>query len=189
MKALSRAVIALSLAMLLASVSRGADVGGVRLEDKTSVAGQELVLNGAGIRTRLVFKVYVASLYLPRRASDLAAVLAQAPRRIQLTMLRGLSADQFADALNDGLEANNSPAELAAVKAQTDQLLGIMKGFKEVREKDVIALDFVDGATRISWNGDAKGSIPGAAFNQALTRIWLGDKPVQPDLKQALLGG
>src|SRR5262249_53555794 len=139
--------------------------------------------------TRLVFKVYVASLYLPRRANDLPAVLAQAPRRIQLNLLRALSADQFVDALNEGLEANNSPAELAAVKVQTAQLLGIIKTFKEVNEKDVISLDFVDGATRISWNGEAKGSIPGPAFNQALTRIWLGDKPAQPDLKQALLGG
>jgi long-chain acyl-CoA synthetase len=38
-------------------------------------------------------------------------------------------------------------------------------------------------------NGAAKGTIPGDAFNVALTRIWLGDKPVQADLKKALLGG
>lgn len=186
--AFTRVTIAATLALLCIGAS-GAEVAGIKLEDKATLAGQELNLNGAGLRTRLMFKVYVASLYLPRRATDLPGVLAQAPRRIQLTMLRALSADQFADALNEGLEANNSAAELGAVKAQTDQLLGIMKAFKEVKEKDVIALDFVDGGTRISWNGDAKGSIPGAAFNQALTRIWLGNKPAQPDLKQALLGG
>jgi hypothetical protein len=188
MNILTRVIIAAALVLLVAG-ARGAEVAGIRLDDKATLAGQELSLNGAGLRTRLMFKVYVASLYLPKRATDLPGVLAQAPRRIQLTMLRALSADQFVDALNEGLEANNSPSELAAVKAQTDQLLGIMKAFKEVKEKDVIALDFVDGGTRVSWNGDAKGSIPGAAFNQALTRIWLGDKPAQPDLKQALLGG
>jgi hypothetical protein len=188
MNAITRVTIAATLALLVVG-ARGAEVAGIKLDDKATLAGQELNLNGAGLRTRLMFKVYVASLYLPRRATDLPGVLAQAPRRIQLTMLRALSADQFVDALNEGLEANNSAAELAAVKAQTDQLLGIMKAFKEVKEKDVIALDFVDGGTRISWNGDAKGTIPGAAFNQALTRIWLGDKPAQPDLKQALLGG
>ena len=64
-----------------------------------------------------------------------------------------------------------------------------MKAFKEVKEKDVITLDFVDGTTRIGWNGDAKGTIEGAAFNQALLRVWLGDKPVLPELKKALLGG
>jgi long-chain acyl-CoA synthetase len=177
------------LAAVVTSSGHAAELAGVKLDDKASVGGQELLLNGAGIRTRLVFKVYVVSLYLPRRAADLAAVLAQAPRRIQLTMLRGFSADQFADALNEGLEANNSPAQLGAIKTQTDQLLGIMREFKEVKEKDVIALDFTDGATRIIWNGETKGTVQGDAFNQALTRIWLGEKPVQPDLKPALLGG
>jgi chalcone isomerase-like protein len=189
MNAVHRLIIVASLVLLGADPGRAAEVGGVNVDDKTSLAGREVVLNGAGIRTRVVFKVYVASLYLPQRASDLPAVLAQAPRRIQLNMLRTLQADQLVDALNEGLEANNSPAELTAVRKEIDQLSGIMRAFKEVKEKDVIALDFVDGATRIGWNGEAKGTIPGAAFNQALTRIWLGDKPVQADLKRSLLGG
>jgi len=189
MNALLRLTVVASIALCLAGIGRGAEVGGVKLDEKATLAGQELSLNGAGLRTRLVFKVYVASLYLPQRAGDAQAVLGQAPRRIQLNMLRGLSADQLVDAFNEGLDANNSASDLAAVKAQIDQLSGIMRAFKEVKEKDVIALDFVDGTTRVVWNGETKGTIVGAAFNQALTRIWLGDKPVQPDLKKALLGG
>jgi long-chain acyl-CoA synthetase len=64
-----------------------------------------------------------------------------------------------------------------------------MKAFNEVGDKDVVALDFVGGDTRISLNGQAKGSIAGERFNRALTKVWLGDKPVQADLKKALLGG
>jgi hypothetical protein len=189
MNALRRLTIVGVLALVAGSNVRATEVGGIKLDERASLAGRELVLNGAGVRTRVVFKVYVASLYLPQRASDLPAVLASAPRRIQLNMLRTLSADQLVEALNEGLEANNSAAELSAVKKETDELAAVMKAFKEVKEKDVIALDFVDGATRISWNGEAKGTIAGAPFNQALTRVWLGDKPVQPDLKRALLGG
>jgi long-chain acyl-CoA synthetase len=166
-----------------------ADVGGVIVPDKVSVGGKELVLNGAGVRSRMMFKVYVGSLYLPQKSSDLAAVLAASPRRIQLNLLRDLTADQFGDALVDGLKDNNSPAELAAIKTQTDQLVSIMKSFGQVKEKDVITLDFIDDATKIAINGNARGSIPGAAFNAALTRIWLGDKPAQADLKKSMLGG
>jgi long-chain acyl-CoA synthetase len=173
---------------VLPVVALAAEVGSVRVEDRVSIGGQELVLNGAGVRTKVVFKIYVASLYVPQKAADLAAVLAKGPRRIQLNLLRTLSADQLVDALNEGLTENNSAAELAAVKAQTDQLASIMKSFKEVKEKDVVTLDFVDGATRIGLNGETKGSIAGDAFNQALTRVWLGDKPVQADLKKSLLG-
>ena len=173
---------------VFASVALAAEVGGVKLDDKVSMGAQELVLNGAGVRTRVVFKVYVASLYLPQKAADLAGVLSKSPRRIQLNILRTLSGDQLVDALNEGLAENNTAAELAAVKPQVEALATIMKSFKELKEKDVVTLDLVDGATRIGLNGEAKGSIGGDAFNQALTKVWLGDKPVQADLKKSLLG-
>lgn len=142
---------------------------------------------GAGIQTRVMFKVYVGSLYVPAKTNNLAGVLAKEPRRIQLDILRNLSADQLIDALTDGIKENSSAEELAAIKPQVDQMVATMKSFNEGNQKDVVTLDFVDGATRIGLNGSAKGSIPGEPFNRVLTRIWLGDKPVQTDLKQAML--
>jgi len=176
-------------ALCFAGAAFGADVGGVKLADKAAVGGQELVLNGAGIRTRAIFKVYVGSLYVPAKAGDLAAVLAKGPRRIQMNLLRNLSPDDLVNALNDGLKENNTEAEMAAVKAQQDQMMSIMKAFGDVKEGNVVTLDFVDGATVIGFNGAAKGTISGEAFNKALTKIWLGDKPIQADLKKAMLGG
>jgi long-chain acyl-CoA synthetase len=182
-------LLALLLALCFAAPVLAAEVGGVKLEDKATVGGKELVLNGAGIRTKAFFKVYVASLYVPAKAGDLAAVLAKGPRRIQMNVLRNLTADQLVDALVEGLNDNNTAPEMAGVKSQTDQLVTIMKAFKDVKEKDVVTLDFVDDATKVGLNGAERGSIPGEAFNKALTRIWLGDKPVQSDLKKAMLGG
>jgi long-chain acyl-CoA synthetase len=173
----------------VATVAHAAEVGGVKLDDKASVGGQELVLNGAGVRTRAVFKVYVGSLYVPQKANTAQAVLAQSPRRVQLNLLRNLSADQLVDALVDGLKDNTTEAEFAAIRPQTDQLVTIMKGFGDVKEGHVVTLDFVEGGTRIALNGQPKGSVPGEAFNQALTKIWVGDKPVQGDLRKAMLGG
>jgi len=184
-----RKLIAFVGALVVAAAVQAMEVGGVNLPDKASVGGQELVLNGVGVRTRAIFKVYVGSLWLPAKATTPAAVLDKGPRRIQMNLLRDLSADQLVDALVDGLKDNNTPAELAAVQAQSDQLVTIMKSFGEVKEKDVVTLDFVDGATRISLNGTAKGSIPGEPFNRALTKIWIGDKPAQADLKKGMLGG
>jgi len=169
--------------------AQAAEVGGAKLDDRASVGGQVLVLNGAGVRTRAIFKVYVGSLYLPEKAGTLDAVLARAPRRVQLNLLRNLSADQLVDALVDGLKENNSAAELEAVKAETGELVRIMKTFGEVKEGSVVTLDFVDGTTRIAQDGAARGSVAGEPFNRALLRIWLGDKPVQADLKKAMLGG
>jgi hypothetical protein len=176
-------------ALVVATGAFAFEVAGVKVDDRVTVAGQELVLNGAGVRTKVFVKIYVGSLYVPAKAPDLAAVLAKGPRRIQMNILRGLTAEQLVDALVDGLKENNSADELAAVKTQTAELVATMKAFNDVKEKDVVTLDFVDGATKIGLNGAAKGSIAGEPFNRALTKIWLGDHPIQADLKKAMLGG
>jgi hypothetical protein len=59
----------------------------------------------------------------------------------------------------------------------------------DAKKNDVVTLDFVDGGTKVALNGEPRGVIPGEAFNIALIRIWLGDKPAQGDLKKAMLGG
>lgn len=181
-------LLAALFSMGLALPALAAEVGGVKLDDKLSVGGKELVLNGAGIRTKLVFKVYVASLYLPAKAGDLAAVLGSNPRRVQLNLLRELSADDLAGALIDGIKETSTAEQAAAVKPQTDQLLSIMKSIGQAKTGDVVTMDFVGGETLVAFNGQVKGTIAGEPLNAALMRIWLADKPVQPDLRKAMLG-
>jgi long-chain acyl-CoA synthetase len=176
------------IALLLAGAAPAAEVAGVKLDDKVSLGGQELVLNGAGMRTKAFFKVYVAGLYLPQKQASTSAVLAQKPRRVQLALLRDLSSEQLLDALQSGLAANNTQAELDGMKKEQEQLAGIFGSLKEAKKGSVILLDFVDGATHVSVNGADNGSIPGEAFNRALLKVWLGDRPVQDDLKKAMLG-
>jgi long-chain acyl-CoA synthetase len=165
------------------------DVAGVNIPDKASVGGQDLVLNGAGVRSRAIFKVYVGSLYVPAKVNNAAGVFARGPRRVQLNMLRDVTAEQMQEALADGVNQSNSAAEAGAVKAQMGELGAILKSMGPLKEGNVLTFDYVDGGTRIAHNGAAKGSIAGEAFNKALFNAWLGDKPVQEDLKKAMLGG
>jgi long-chain acyl-CoA synthetase len=175
-------------AFIFAAGAHGAQVDGVRLEDRVSVGGRTLVLNGAGAREKVLLKIYVVALYLPRRAHDARAALSAAPRRIQMTMLMSVSSSEIIDALLDTMADNSTPAELAAVKPATDRLVALIRPFRESKKGDVVTLDFVAGATNLGWNGKLQGRISGAAFNRALTLIWLGNKPVQADLKRKLLG-
>ncbi len=181
----------LAFALCIGAPASAAEVAGVMLADKVSIGGQALVLNGTGVFSKFFFKIYVGSLYLPQKAGDVAGVLANGPRRIQMNLLRDLSAGQLVGALVGGLEANNSPAEMAVVKAPADDLVRIMMRFRDVdmKQADVLTMDFVDGGTKVALNGEAIIVIPGEAFNHALTRIWLGDKPAHRGLKKALLGG
>jgi long-chain acyl-CoA synthetase len=181
----------LLLAFLLAAPAAATEVAGVALADEIRVGGHALVLNGAGVGSKMFFKIYVGSLYVPRKVVDVDGVFERGPRRIQMNFLRDLTVKQLVSALVGGLNANNSPSELAAIAAPTEELLRIMTRFGDldVRDKDVLTLDFIDGATRVSLNGQSGGVIPGDAFNRALTRIWLGDKPAHRGLKKAMLGG
>jgi hypothetical protein len=174
-------------------VAQGAEVAGVKLPDKTRVvaSGPELVLNGAGLRTRFFIKVYAAGLYLEKKSQTTAAVLALAgPTRVSMHLLRELSAKQILDALHDGVDANNSPAEREKLKAQLGELDVVMTQLGPIKEGDVVTLDFVPGTgTVVTVNGKAKGkAIAGEALYQALLRVWLGDSPAQDDLKKGLLG-
>jgi len=164
------------------------EVAGVNVADKAKVGASELVLNGAGIRTRAIFKVYVGALYLGEKKSAAAEVLAQkGAKRVALAMLRDLSAQQLTEAFDEGIKANHGAAEVEALRPRIAELLSL---FTDAKKGDVILLDFLpDSGTAVTLNGVVKGKpIPGEDFYRALSRIWLGDKPVDGDLKKGMLG-
>jgi hypothetical protein len=167
-----------------------AEVSGIKVDDKATVGGQELVLNGAGMRTRLFIKVYVGALYVPQKTDNIQGVIGRdQPRRMTLALQRDVGADQLLEALRAGLADNNSQADLDAVKPQVNQFATIFKSVGEAKAGQMIIIDYVPAeGTRIALDGAVKGTIAGEAFNKALFRTWLGDKPVQESLKKALLG-
>jgi long-chain acyl-CoA synthetase len=180
-----------ALTMLAASLTvDAAEVAGVKIDDKTTVGGRELVLNGAGVRTRLIVKVYVAALYLPQKATSAQAALARdEPRRMTMTLQRTVDYEQLLEAMRAGLADNNSQADLNALKPQIDEFIKIFASIGEAKAGQVIWIDYLpDTGTTIALDGAAKGTIAGQPFNRALMKVWLGDNPVQEALKKALLG-
>lgn len=168
------------------------ELEGVKLEPVAQVGNQSLQLNGVGLRKRAVFKVYVAGLYVPQKSKDAAVLLAQkGPRRVSINMLRSVDADTFVGALTDGLKANHSEQQLAALKPQIDAFTAAFKTVGEAKKGDAIMLDFTpETGTRLTVNGQARGTpIAGEEFFTALLRVWLGDKPADSDLKKGMLGG
>lgn len=167
------------------------ELAGVRLDDKAQVGSANLQLNGAGIRTKFFFKIYVGALYLPQKQTSGEAIIAdEHEHRMALHILHELSSKKLFNAFNDAIEANHTPAELAGLDAQLKQMAQIFDAVKEVQPGDVITLDYLPASgTQIGVNGTVRGTIAGAAFNRALLKIWLGSKPVQEDLKKDMLGG
>jgi hypothetical protein len=182
----------LAWVLCVAIPAAAAELEGVMLEDRIRVDGEELQLNGIALRTRVIFKVYVAGLYLPARAASAqSAIDAKGAKRIILVMMREASAQQFYESIDAGMRANSSEAQIARVKTQTDELMAMIRGVGQAKKGMRIVLDYAPsaGGTTLFVDGVAQGRpMPGEQFYQALLRIWLGDNPAQEDLKEALLG-
>jgi hypothetical protein len=167
------------------------EVEGQKFESTVALGGQTLNLNGVGLRKRAIFKVYVAGLYAGQKSANAAAIVNdKGARRVSLKMLRDVEAQSFIDSFNEGLKNNTPEAQLNAMKPQVDALVSTLKAIGEAKKGDAINFDYTpDGGTRITVNGQAKGSpIPGADFFSAVLRIWLGDKPADETLKKGMLG-
>lgn len=176
------------LLFALALPLQAAEVAGVRLDDKASIAGSELALRGAGLRKRLFFQVYVIGLYLPDAKAD--PITQPGAKRVRIHMLRDVGAGQFTEALVDGIRANHPEAEVKALEPRIRLLSDAIAQLREAKSGMAIALDWNGRETLLSVDGKPAGApIPGEDFYRALLRIWLGDNPVQDDLKKALLGG
>ncbi len=176
---------------LLSWSACGVEVAGVKVADTAQVGGAPLQLNGAGVRTKVFLKIYVAALYLPQKQTSADAVLAEEREHsIALHILRELSGKKMFSAFRDAIEANHSSAEMSVLAPQVKQMEQIFDSVREVKPGDIITLDYTPaGGTQIGLNGTALGTIVGTTFNRALLKIWLGKKPAQGSLKKELLGG
>lgn len=162
------------------------ELAGVKMADSVDVGGHQLVLNGMGLRTKLIFKVYVAGLYLPAKQSDAAAILAaDAPRHVVMEFVRSVDKGKICDGWKEGLEAN-TPGASAEVKKQFDTLCSWLQ---DVKSGDQYVYTYIPGqGTEVSLKGTSLGTLEGKEFADALFSCWLGKEPPGEDFKKGLLG-
>ena len=172
-----------------------AEIEGVKLPEKIrlSSGGPELVLNGAGVRHKFGFiKIYIGTLYLAQKKNEREAALADSgPKRVGMHILADeVTAPELISSMNNALAANLVPHELALLEKRLRDLNKMMSSIKTIGKGSIVYLDYVPGkGTRITVNGEERITIPGEDFFRAMLSIWLGAKPVDGGLRDAMLGG
>jgi len=183
-------IAALTTLLFISAPALARDLGGVKIPDSLVLAGESkpLVLNGAGYRKKLFIKVYIGALYLAQPSSQAKAVLsAGTPRIMRMHFLRDVGQDKLAAAWIDGIAANHTVAETQALRARIDQMNTLIGS---VRDNDVLRIEMRPrGETGVWLNDKLRGSIDGVDFQKALLTAWVGEKPADANLKQAVLGG
>lgn len=167
--------VAIALGLLLAAPLAAGELAGVKLPDTAKVGDHSLVLNGMGLRSKAVFKVYVGGLYLPMKQSDWKQVLASdTPRHMVMHWLRTVDKGAIADGWTDCLKANN-PNASAEVKKNFETLNSWMV---EARAGDQFTFTYLPGTgTQVNVAGTNKGALGGKPFADALFACWIGEKP------------
>lgn len=165
----------------------------ITLEDvtipATLKAGETTVtLNGAGVRKKLFFKLYVGGLFLTSKSSNGNAIAkADEPMAVRLHIISSMiNKDNMTEAIIEGFE-NSTGDNTAPIQDRIDQLMVAFN--KEIVVGDIFDLTYVPGTgVTLTKNGKALTTVTGLDFKQALFGIWLGDKPADSGLKEGMLG-
>ncbi|MFV2059749.1 MAG: chalcone isomerase family protein [Gammaproteobacteria bacterium] len=164
------------------------EIEGVTISTAIKTDAGSLILNGSGIRTKFFFDIYIGSLYLKNKESDIEKIL-NSPDEKQITLhflYKEVSKEKLTTGWTAGFKNNNSNATFESLKERLDKFNSY---FDVTKKGDVITLDFLASEnTRITINGKNKGQISGADFQLALLKVWLGDDPADYNLKEAMLG-
>jgi hypothetical protein len=179
------------MACAFLQTAAAAEISGVKFDETVKVAGKDLKLNGVGMRTKFVIKVYAAGLYLPEKKNTVADIMKlEGPRRLTLVMMREISSDDFGQSFMTGLNNNIDKAEKAKYVSQISKFGEIFTTIEGLKKGDVLHIDWIPGSgTQAELNGKKIGeSLPDVNYYNAVLKIWLGDKPADSALKPLLLG-
>ena len=184
------ASLAMMAVLFMTNSAHALNVAGVDVPDtvKIGAAGDDLLLNGAGIRKKFIIKVYVGALYLKSKTSDVSkAVSMSGAKRVRMHFLyKKVGADKLNSAWEEGFRANLDKSKYNALEGR---LKSFMKFFPDMHKGEEVLLDYIPGTgTEVRINGTLAGTIEGEDFFQALMLVWLGDVPADKGLKKGMLG-
>ena len=178
-------------AFFLVTETYAAEIAGVKLDEKIQLDTHLLQLNGAGIRYKAVFKVYVAALYVGKKVSTPEEFYAATgPKRMSITMLRDIESNELGKAFTKGFEENAPKGEMSKLIPGLVRMGQVFADQKKLVAGDTFTNDWIPGTGTVIT---VKGKVQGEPFKEpeffnALMRIWLGPNPADWKLKDALLG-
>lgn len=188
-----RAILLLLFTLFCSFSLRAQTVANIEIPETIPLISQSntpthLVLNGAGIRTKFIYDIYIGALYLEKKQETANAVYA-APgaKKVHMHFLYDeLPKKKLVEGWTNGFNNNHSEDELLKIR---DRIVQFNNLFSSVKKGDVIDITFIPAkGTSVVKNGKIIGVIQGDDFFTAILKIWIGAEPADLDLKEAMLG-
>ncbi|MGH6637115.1 MAG: chalcone isomerase family protein, partial [Polaromonas sp.] len=145
--------------LALSALAAPVEISGIKLEDPVDVHGTKLQLNGAGIRYKAVFKVYVAGLYLGKKAATPEEVYAATgPKRISITLLREIDSNELGKSFTKAFEENTPKGEMVKLIPGLIRMGQIFADQKKLLPGENFTIDWIPGTgTLITVKGKPQG--------------------------------
>ncbi len=174
--------------MSVISIQAQTEVGDATLPNKVKFNGEDLTINGAGLREKFFIDIYAGALYLKQKSSN-ANTIAKADETmaVKLHILSGMmSRSKMANALREGFKKSTN-GNLAPYQERIDKFIGFISG--EIEVDQIYDIVYEKGKGSVLYkDGQEKGHITGLDFKEALFNIWIGNKPADKGLKKEMLG-
>ena len=144
---------------------------------------KKLILNGVGTRKATWFKVevYDAALYLPKKTNNSKEIISYNEKIILMKFKRSVSKKKMSSTWMSGFK------KLGLAKKLNNEIKEFSTFFSDLKEKDVVQINFDKDKTQVFINNVIKGVISNSEFTKSLISLWF-IKPEDKNLAKQLKG-
>ncbi|MCK5681062.1 chalcone isomerase family protein [bacterium] len=178
---------ALIMILIAAGTAGALTIKGIDFTDEMTLARKKLYLNGAGIKKSFFKTSYACALYLPHPTSDAEkAIKVDSCKQIVMHFKNSFSKEKIVEIWDSGF-FNNSQEKLNTLHERISTFNSFFS--KDLNANDRITFSYIPGlGTSIKINNETRGTIPSNDFMQAFWSVWLGNNPVDGNIKDGILG-
>mmetsp|Transcript_33337 Transcript_33337/g.84208 ORF Transcript_33337/g.84208 Transcript_33337/m.84208 type:complete len:244 (+) Transcript_33337:78-809(+) len=177
-------------------------VTGINFPGNLQAGGKSLELLGCGERRKKIVgpvavNVYAIGMYVDQGPASAAgkgvsgeAAAAKAlsdgsfTKSLRLVMARSVNAEKIGDALAEQIEPR-----VKGTGAPVDEFKGFFKGLEKLENQQVVIFTQTGSTLAVSAPGNRSSQFNSAPLCKALFDIYLGDKPVSDNAKNAMVSG
>lgn len=174
------------LFQLFCSLGLAASIAGQTFPDQISLGGQDLQVNGVGLRERYWIDIYAAGLYLPKKTNNPQEIITlNAPKKVHAKFIYSdIPKDKMIKALEENI--TNNPSFSAQTIKDIRRASNWMEDFTS---GDEMIFEYIpEKGTTVIIKGEKKGTIQGTDFMEAIFSMYVGPHPASEQLRDGLLG-
>ena len=168
------------------------DVAGVKMEDSLAIYNNTLLLNGAGVVSSGKTQLYIVKIYAKKKFANVDQLFqVPGPKRLVITAgAKELDTAPIMKLFNRNVEAQADKSDMAKLVPGLMSLGKIFGTYKVIKPGESLIFDWAPYAGLVMY---LDGKLLGEPFKEpeffrAAMSIWMGESPLEPKLRDVLLG-